>query len=353
MLFAIGTKVRFRYTGETGTITALLDNGMLQVRLDNDPDMEIPAFEEDLLRNTEKEPTLAGAKFVQGKQERKPEAPPKREIKAQYVILKPRGVLVAFEPMPGRDGQVSRYKAWLVNDTGHEFLFELDVFIGSETLIQAEGKLAGTTVLELGDLLYDDLSDQPELEISLRRITTDGPAEPLDRLLKIRPKQFFKNIHTAPILNVLAHQFVLFSAFEPEEKGAGENTDSDLRDYTRQHIHQQQMAEEQNAVPYRMFDVEEFAHFEPEIDLHIENLMDGHSKLDKSIILRIQLDHFHRFLEKAIRLGVPRVFIVHGVGEGKLRESIAQELRRRPEVAKYKNEFHAKYGYGATEVIFH
>jgi hypothetical protein len=125
MLFAIGTKVRFRYTGETGTITALLDNGMLQVRLDSDPDLEIPAFEEDLLRNTEKEPTLAGAKFVQGKQEPKPEVPPRREIKAQYVILKPKGVLVAFEPMPGRDGQVSRYKAWLINDTKFEFYLSL------------------------------------------------------------------------------------------------------------------------------------------------------------------------------------------------------------------------------------
>ncbi|MBK6929627.1 MAG: Smr/MutS family protein [Saprospirales bacterium] len=49
---------------------------------------------------------------------------------------------------------------------------------------------------------------------------------------------------------------------------------------------------------------------------------------------------------------VPRVFIIHGVGEGKLRETIADELRRRPEVHKFKNEYHTKYGYGATEVVF-
>ena len=42
MLFAIGTRVKFRYTGETGAITAILDDGMLQVRLDSDPDFEIP-----------------------------------------------------------------------------------------------------------------------------------------------------------------------------------------------------------------------------------------------------------------------------------------------------------------------
>ncbi|MCK6692848.1 MAG: hypothetical protein L6Q97_12175, partial [Thermoanaerobaculia bacterium] len=63
MLFAIGTKVRFRYTGESGVITTQLDDGMLLVRLNNDPDLEIPAFEEDLMRDTDAEPVLAGAKF--------------------------------------------------------------------------------------------------------------------------------------------------------------------------------------------------------------------------------------------------------------------------------------------------
>ncbi len=66
--------MRFRYTGETGAITAILEDGMLQVRLDSEPDFEIPAFEEDLLRNEQAEPVSAGAKFVQGKVEKAPEA---------------------------------------------------------------------------------------------------------------------------------------------------------------------------------------------------------------------------------------------------------------------------------------
>ncbi len=349
MLFAIGTKVRFRFTGETGTITAQLDNEMLLVRLDNDPDLEIPAFEADLVRNTEKEPVRPGAKFVKGKIAAEPPPPPRREIKAQYVILKPKGVLVAFEPMPGKDGSVSRYKTWLINDTGLEFLFKFELFIGAETLLQLEDKLSGTTVLELGDLLYDDLSDQPELEISLQRITTDGVEQPLERLLKIRPKQFFKNLNTAPILNVLAHQFVLFNNFEPLKTSS---PNEDLREYTQQHLEHQHPINDLDVAPFRIFDVEEFAKFEPEIDLHIDKLTDGHARLDKSMILRIQLQHLHRFLERAIRLGVPRVFIIHGVGEGKLREAISRELHSWPEVARFKNEFHKKYGYGATEVVF-
>lgn len=348
MLFAIGTRVVFRFTGERGVITARLGGDMLQVRLDNDPSMEIPAFEEDLIRDTGAEPVLAGAKFVKGKKETEPPPPPRREIKGQYVILKPKGILLVFEPMPGRDGTVSRYKAWLVNDTALEFLFDVELFSDVKTIFLHEGKLPATTVLELGDLLYDDLSDHPEVDIEVRRITTDGPDAPLQRQVKIRPKQFFNNLQTAPILNVLAHQFVLLDSFEqPAEK-----KESGLRDYTRQAIRNKRRAQDDNVSPFRAFDVEEFAQFVPEIDLHIENLTNGYARLDPSEIVRIQMQHFQRFLEKAVRLGVPRIFVIHGVGEGKLRDAIAQELRRNPHVRRFKNEYHAKYGYGATEVVF-
>lgn len=350
MLFAIGTKVRFRYTGESGVITAQLDDGMLQVRLNNDPDLEIPAFEEDLVRDTEAEPALGGARFVAGKQEPKPAPPPKREIKGQYLILKPKGVQLAFEPMPGRDGNVSRYKAWLINDTPTEFLFELALFTGKATILYEEGKLTATTALELGDLLYDDLSELPEVDVALRRITTAGPDAPLTRLLKIRPKQFFNSLNTAPILNVPAYQFLLFDSFEPPAK---KQDDTDLRDYTRQNLRERRSTSRETGNGwFKPFDVAEFAHFEPEIDLHIENLVNGYAKIDRGEILRIQLKHFEGFLEKAIRLGVPKVFIIHGLGEGKLKEAIADRLRGHPAVAKFKNEYHAKYGYGATEVVF-
>ena len=331
MLYAIGSKVRFRHTGESGVITALHDEGMMQVRLGSDPDLEIPAFEEDLIRNSDAEPVSAGAKFVPSKKEHLPEPPPRRKLNVQYHILKPKGLQLAFEPMPGRDGTVTRYKAWLIND-----------------MILIDDKNAAPTPLDLGDLLFDDLNDSLEASVSIRRITTEGPDTPLKNNFKIRPKQFFNNVHTVPILNLLAHHFLLFSSFEPQKKGESE----DLANYTRQKARQPKADTSSNSSRYGAFNVEEFAHFVPEIDLHIENLINGHARLDKGEILRIQMLHFQRFLDKAIRLGVPSVFVIHGVGEGKLREAVAARLKENAEVAKFKNEFHHKYGYGATEVIF-
>lgn len=346
MLYAIGTKVRLRFTGERGTITGILDEGMLLVRLDNDPEFEIPTFEEDLIRDEAAEPVSAGAKFIPGKMEKKPEAPPARRLQTQYKILKPKGLQLAFEPMPGRDGFVSRYKVWLLNDTTEEFLMEFDLFTHARDVLSADDKIAAGTALELGDFLSDDLNDAPEAFIRVKRITTAGLDVPIEHTLKIKPKAFFNSLLTAPILNVLAYQFVLLDKFEPEEK----NPDGDLKAYAKQQA--RKPLKEQNSRPYKAFDPEALANFDPEIDLHIESLINGHVRLDKGEILRIQLQHCQRFVEKALRLGAPRVFLIHGVGEGKLRDAIATQLRDNPNVVKFKNEYHHKYGYGATEVIF-
>lgn len=346
MLYAIGTKVRLRYTGERGTITGILDGDMLQVRLEKDPDFEIPAFEEDLIRDEDAEPVSAGAKFVQGKPEKKPEAPPARRLQSQYKILKPKGLQLLFEPMPGRDGSVSRYKVWLLNDTPMEFLIEFDLFTHARDVLSIDEKMPAITALELGDFLSDDLNESPEVFIRVRRITTAGLDEPLEHTLKIKPKQFFNSLLTAPILNVLAYQFVLIDKFEPE----GDSSDSDLKAFAKQQA--RKPVRESNSRPFKAFDPAALASFNPEIDLHIQNLINGYARLDKGEILRIQLQHCQRFVEQAIRLGAPRVFLIHGVGEGKLKNAIAEMLRANPQVAKFKNEYHHKYGYGATEVIF-
>jgi hypothetical protein len=325
----------------------MLDDGMLMVRLLSDPSMEIPSFEEDLLRDEDAEPVLAGAKFVQGRADKKPDAPPRREIKSQYLILKPKGLQLAFEPMPGKDGMVSRYKAWLVNDTSQEFLIEFDLFTSTRDVLQVDDKSTASTALELGDILYDDLNDAPEVILTIRRITTEGMDEPLEKRMKMKAKSFFNSLQTVPILNLPAHNYLLFDHFEQEQK----DESNDLQAYTKQKVSRPGKDHLRNSVPFHAHNVEEFASFLPEIDLHIENLLNGHARLDKGEILRIQMLHFQRFLDKAIQLGVPRVFIIHGVGEGKLKEAITQRLRANPDVLKYKNEFHHKYGYGATEVI--
>jgi hypothetical protein len=346
MLLAIGTRVRLRFTGENGTVTARLSDEMLQVRLDNDPDFLIPAFEEDLEKVEEFNRASAASLYMPPKKDAQPAPPPRRVIKSHYHILKPKGLQLAFEPMPGKDESVSRYKVWLINDTQFDFLLEFDLYSTARDILFLDEKIGAETALEVGDFLSDDLNDAPEVYLNVRRITTAGPDEALESQLRIRPKQFFNSLSTAPILNVLSYQYVMIDNFEPKQ---AQSDGSALKEYAKQH--QQKPKKEGGNNLYKAFDPEAFATFEPEIDLHIQNLMNGYARLDKGEIVRIQLMHFQRFLDKAVRLGAPRVFVIHGVGEGKLKDAIAERLADNPHVKKFKNEYHHKYGYGATEVV--
>ncbi|MFM7400754.1 MAG: Smr/MutS family protein [Bacteroidota bacterium] len=340
--FPPGTRVRLRFTGETGIVTSRLSDDMVEIRLDNDPDFIIPAFEEDLVSDTvlsNVAPAWAAAR------EKKPEPPARRVVKSQYHILKPKGLQLAFEPMPGRDETVSRYKVWLINDTPFEFLMEFDLFTTSRDVIILDEKISASSAHELGDFLSDDLNDAPEVFIGVRRISTEGTSDAVEAGLRIKAKQFFNSFQTASIINVMAYHFPLMSNFEPKQATSGQ----DLKSYTIQNRSKTRSAG--SSRPHKAFDPEDFAHFEPEIDLHIQALMNGYARLDKGEILRIQMQHFHRFIDRAIRLGANRVFVIHGVGEGKLKEAIADSLRSNPHVKKFKNEYHHKYGYGATEVI--
>jgi len=89
-----------------------------------------------------------------------------------------------------------------------------------------------------------------------------------------------------------------------------------------------------------------------EIDLHIEALTDNKKGLTNAEIIKIQLDTLHHYLQLAIVHRQERMIIIHGLGKGKLREEVHDILKRMPEVARFRNEWSGKYGFGATEAWF-
>ncbi|MEM9991397.1 MAG: Smr/MutS family protein, partial [Bacteroidota bacterium] len=189
------------------------------------------------------------------------------------------------------------------------------------------------------------LNEHPELEVDIWKATTQGRKAQQHKLLKVKPKQFFKNLKNTRFLSKKVH---IYTLFEHLDETTPQNFKEDLKNYTRQNAGSFRPAK--NNILYGIHDVIEYAEFNTEIDLHIETLVSDIKKLDKRQIVRIQMQHFEQFIAKAIRLGIPQVFIIHGVGEGKLRDRIAQRLRQHPQVKSFKNEYHHRYGFGATEV---
>jgi dsDNA-specific endonuclease/ATPase MutS2 len=97
----------------------------------------------------------------------------------------------------------------------------------------------------------------------------------------------------------------------------------------------------------------ELAEFSTEIDIHIEALRSDYEQLEALEIFKIQLDAVELYIKKALRLGVDKVYIIHGKGTGRLKKAVHEILENNPHVKSYKAGYFQKYGVdGATEVIF-
>ncbi|MCC6726717.1 MAG: Smr/MutS family protein [Saprospiraceae bacterium] len=348
MLFAKGTKVKFLHTDDEGEVRGLLEGGMVNVYIPK-YDMEIPAWPEDLMRAEERLKHPVKAKVVEGKKEVvEPVAPPV-SVESQYTILKSLGIQLAFEPVDSKSEIPETYNLYLLNDTRYDVVFELKLLLNSRGPQTWNDKLRSVNYQRLGEFLYDDLNESPEFEIDVQWLTTEGLSEPHLKSLKIKPKTFFSSLRTAPFLNRPVHWYRLFEKPEQTEDVPDKE---DLSSYTKRNAKPSASSSGKNYKGYHVPDTHELAHFTPEIDLHIEKLTDSWRKLTNGDILKIQLSHFESFIEKAQRLGVERVFVIHGVGEGKLKDAIATRLLQNPTITTFKNEFHPRYGWGATEVIF-
>lgn len=348
MLLAAGTKVMLIHSKEEAVVTGLLDDGMVMVRL-LDGDLEIPVFAEDIRRLEKQSDKPPRARVVPGKKEASPTPPVRPPAKSQYAILKSFGIQLAFAPVLNPDGTTEKYEIYLLNDTPHTALFIFTLELNGRKTLQHNGKLESVSALPLGELWFDQLNDAPFCRIEAWRILTDGTGPRLEKELRIKAKQFFNKVKTAPILDRPVHLYRIFEKLTARSEQT--TTEEDLRTYT-QRARQPKSTGWLNVGDRISQEVREFAEFVPELDLHIDQLVPNSKKLNKASILRIQMQHFENYMERAIRLGVERVFIIHGVGEGRLRDRIAGELLQMPEVKTFKNEYHPRYGFGATEVIF-
>jgi len=86
-----------------------------------------------------------------------------------------------------------------------------------------------------------------------------------------------------------------------------------------------------------------------EVDLHFEALVDFPKNFSAHEKLQIQLSEVRKSLDKARRAGIKKVILIHGVGQGRLREEVYTLLERMDRLSFYDASY-ARYGKGATEV---
>jgi hypothetical protein len=347
MKYAIGTEILLVHTGDKGRIIHCDPDGSYQVRLSGG--FEIPAFEEDLRDITHGYHADAIKRSVPSQQEdkQKEQKQGPELIYAPYQITDPKGIYLALEAVPETDGSVVFYQIWIINEMTFPVIMAFDAYYASETLFQINQKLPGLAAFCCGRLHYDDLNDHPDVEVSVQTISTEGLAPAHIKNFRLRGKTVLNTQTTIEILDRPGWSIALFS---PKTLTGTEQKTPNLTEYAQT---VKPKTQKQGGKQY--FDIrniQDIASFIPEIDLHIEALVDYKGKMSNGEILSLQLMHFESFMEKATRMACRNVFIIHGVGEGVLRSAVSERLKQRKDVLKFHNQYHPKYGFGATEVIF-
>jgi dsDNA-specific endonuclease/ATPase MutS2 len=88
-----------------------------------------------------------------------------------------------------------------------------------------------------------------------------------------------------------------------------------------------------------------------EIDLHIENLLDNAKNLTNTEILLKQMHNFKNTFLKAKDKRIQKLVVIHGVGEGVLKNEIRSYLSKQENI-EFFDAAYSDYGKGATEVRF-
>lgn len=91
--------------------------------------------------------------------------------------------------------------------------------------------------------------------------------------------------------------------------------------------------------------------FHTELDLHAVTLLGQDAgRKSRDEIFAIQLNRLKSYLNEAISLKIQRVYIIHGIGSGRLKNEVHRILEQMEDVKSYSNSYHPKYAKGATEV---
>lgn len=366
-MFVVGDIVKFRYTGLRAEILEDLLDGSYAV-LDDDGEETI-AFVEDIVlaqnfehiemsevqktikkkKKPKKERTLTTEEmfYTKAELERKfqsTSAPSidKQEKKTAPVFQLPtirptapsgKGCFLALVPIAPQ-----HYSIYIVNDTAASFGFEFRLFL-NQTLAHGFDKVVpANDFFAIGEFSQAQFNDAPLLQLTFPRLQ-------FEKKIKLKFKKFARTYQEVPLMGIESHLYSVFEQFPPKS-----NVSGSLKGYTAAYHQDKASVLRPLNRYYKRLNLMEHASFNIELDLHAEKLVNDTSEFTSAELFEIQLDVLDKFIHKAAELDIKEVYIIHGIGSGKLKKGVANHLRFKDVVKSYENTFHNKYGFGATAV---
>ncbi len=331
MKFSIGDKIILKQTGEEGHVTAYINKEMFEVEVNG---TTFPVYSDDI-----DHPYLKW--FTEKKKIPVIKSMPEQLPVEKEKFRKPKlasGVHLSFLPQYKADvfeDEVEILKIYLLNELPQTIYFHYKVTDKNQHVVFVhEGKLHGFGHVYMHSMAFDVMNEQPRFHWELT--DADNPTDETEGgILKIKPQKLFEHISDMLKKNEPSFSYLLAEDFKPKAK---EEKKEEIIPPTIKPV--QSVTNWKDALP------------KLEIDLHIEQLTDNTKGMSSTDKLDIQLSALKSYLHTVIANRQERTIIIHGLGKGVLRDEVHKILKQTPEVSRYNNDWHGRYGFGATEVWF-
>jgi hypothetical protein len=340
MKFKPGERVSFINERQNGVVVRYSSNGKVVVAIEDGFDIEV----------LEKELVSMGTLPVEQSFEQVSKDIIQQSAKAHEALIalcEPGSV--CFAGVPGESGAVltGPVDFYLINNSDYDLLFTIYLKVDKKWVGTSHGILEPASEKSIIGFNRDELT-----EISLFRFEAllyHSEKRPLTAFIRKEIPLPFPSIEKVNKKiegkSAFAGTIVLFKEHEPEP----ENFKDLLEKYAAD---QPKSKSKKSATSHIKPDFIQQGTLlnEKTVDLHVEELTDDISNLTNTEMLQLQLRHFAKEMDHAIRNHYKRIFFIHGVGNGVLKRALRDELRKYPGVTFHDGDY-SKHGYGATEVV--
>ena len=327
--FSIGEKVFLVNLRDEAVVQRIINDELIYVGLNG---MEIPVFTSDVSKEIlEPETEKKGEEKNLSSPEQKKSPQPQSEKTNS-------GIFLSFEPIHVSSGEISSFNIFLVNDSEFPLDFSYYFFTRDQIHFALKKVMIPYNYILLHSIEYDLLNEIPSVQLEVRDVMNLNFKGKMDQ--KIKPQNFFNKLSKTPVLQKETYQYkVQTQSLRPKKEEKKKRVEFDSEVLKQMMMDQPMTKDKENEPP------------EAEIDLHIEKLVNDHHDMNSSEKLQLQLNSFQQALERAIVHHGHILYAIHGVGSGKLKNEIHRLLKDYKDVRSFNNNFHPRYGYGATEII--
>lgn len=331
MKFEVGDTVLLLHSNEEGTVVEILNEQMLLVNVEG---VEFPVFTDQVdfpYFNRFSKASKIGQEKKEAKKRYIDQVPAEKNPEKQ--LMPEAGVQLKMIPLyesQSFEDNITHFKLYLLNTLAEAFQFEYRIVYKDIPDFVLTNTIDAQKDFYLNNISQEALNDIVKFRFLFSSFAA-SKSEPIEVLLKIRPKILFQKIDEMHRLNEPSISFLLFDKFpdKPPE-------------------------------PYFPLPEKRPGIVSPEttgpvlsvVDLHIEKIMGSSAGLSNYEMLQAQLQYFEKYYNLAVAHMQPKLIVIHGIGSGRLREEIHELLRLRKEVKSFVNQYHPNFGFGATEIYF-